>query len=119
MKIAVTAKGKDLDAEIDPRFGRALYIIIIDSESMEYEVIENAENVNALRGAGIQTAALVSEKGADVLLTGSCGPNAFRTVNAAGIKVVNDVTGAVRDAVTDFKNGKFSFADHANIEGHS
>jgi predicted Fe-Mo cluster-binding NifX family protein len=118
MKIAVTAKGKDLDAEIDPRFGRALYIIIIDSESMEYEVIDNAENVNALKGAGIQTAALISEKGVDVLLTGFCGPNAFKTLNAGGVKVANDVTGTVTEAVTAFKDGTFSFADNANVEGH-
>lgn len=118
MKIAVTAKGKDLNAEVDPRFGRALYIIIIDSESMDYEVIDNAENVNALKGAGIQTAALISEKGVDVLLTGFCGPNAFKTLNAGGVKVANDVTGNVTEAVTAFKNGTFSFADNANVEGH-
>jgi len=118
MKIAVTAKGKDLDAEIDPRFGRAAHIIIIDSESMDFEVINNIENVNALKGAGIQTAALISEKGAEVLLTGFCGPNAFKTLQAAGIKVANDMTGTVRNAVNAFKEGKFSFADNANVEGH-
>jgi len=118
MKIAVTAKGKDLNAEIDPRFGRAAYIIIVDSESMAFEVIDNQENVNALKGAGIQTAALVREKGAEILLTGFCGPNAFKTLKAAGVKVANDATGTVRDAVKAFKDGKFSFADNPNVEGH-
>ena len=118
MKIAVTAMGSDLDAQLDPRFGRAAYIIVIDSESMDYEVINNSDNVNALKGAGIQTAASISEKKAEVLLTGFCGPNAFKTLKAAGIKVANDVTGTVREAVKAFKEGKFPFSEDANIEGH-
>ena len=118
MKLAVTAKENSLDSEIDPRFGRAAYIIVIDSDSMDYEIINNSENLNALKGAGIQTAASISEKKAEVLFTGFCGPNAFKTLNAAGIKVVNEVTGTVRDAVKVFKEGKFSFSDNANVEGH-
>ena len=70
MKIAVTSKGTDLDSEVDPRFGRAAYIIIVDSETLEFEVVDNKENVNALKSAGIQAARMASDKGADVLLTG-------------------------------------------------
>ena len=70
MKIAVTSKGTDLDSEVDPRFGRAAYIIIVDSETLEFEVVDNKENVNALKGAGIQAARMASDKKADVLLTG-------------------------------------------------
>ncbi len=118
MKIAVTSKGKDLDSEVDPRFGRAAYILIVDTDSFEFEALDNSENVNAFKGAGIQAAVMVSDKGAEVLLTGFCGPNAFKTVNAAKIKVVNDVSGTVRDAVNSFNEGKVSFADAANVEGH-
>ncbi len=118
MKIAVTSKGTDLEAEVDPRFGRAAYIIIVDTETLEYEAVDNSDNVNALKGAGIQAASLVSEKGAGVLLTGYCGPNAFRTIQAAKIKVANDVSGTIREAVNAFKDGKFSFADKANVDGH-
>ncbi|QTA82918.1 Dinitrogenase iron-molybdenum cofactor domain-containing protein [Desulfonema limicola] len=118
MKIAVTSKGRDLDSQVDPRFGRAPYIIIVDPSSLEFEVIDNAANVNAFKGAGIQTAAMVSDKGAAALLTGYCGPNAFRTLSAGGVKVCNDVTGTVKDAVEAFNEGRVSFSDRANAEGH-
>ncbi len=117
MKIAVTSKGTDLASEVDPRFGRAAHILIVDSSSLGVEVLDNSENVNAFKGAGIQAASMVSDKGASVLLTGFCGPNAFKTLNAAGIKVVNDVSGTVQDAVAAFSEGRATFADGANVEG--
>ncbi len=118
MKIAITSKGKDLDSEMDPRFGRAAYIVIVDPSSLAFEALDNGENVNAFKGAGIQAAALVSEKGASILLTGYCGPNAFKTLNAVGIKVVNDVSGTVREAVAAFNEGGLTYADQANVDGH-
>ncbi len=118
MKIAITSKGTDLDSEVDPRFGRAAYIIIVDSETLEFEVIDNKENVNALKGAGIQAARMVSDTKADVLLTGFCGPNAFKAMNAAKIGVANDATGTVRDAVQAYLDGKLPLSDAANVEGH-
>ena len=117
MKIAVSSQGTDLDSQIDPRFGRAAYILIIDTLSSGIEVLDNSENLNAFKGAGIQAAAMVSGSGAEVLLTGFCGPNAFKTLQAAGVKVANDAIGTVRDAVNAFSEGKFSFADDANVEG--
>jgi predicted Fe-Mo cluster-binding NifX family protein len=118
MKIAVTSQGKDLDSQVDPRFGRAAYILIVDSETMDFEVIDNKENINALQGAGIQTASNVHNKGAEILLTGFCGPNAFKTLNAAGIKVANGASGTVKEAVKEFLDGKLALADKANVEGH-
>ncbi|MDQ1333458.1 MAG: hypothetical protein QG552_408 [Thermodesulfobacteriota bacterium] len=117
MKIAVTSTGADIGSEVDPRFGRAAYIVIVDSETFEFEALDNAENVNALKGAGIQAARMVSEKGADVLLTGFCGPNAFKAMNAARIKVANDAKGTVREAVQAYLDGKLPLADAANVEG--
>lgn len=119
MKIAVTSKGTNLDSQVDPRFGRAAYILIVDTPGLEVEVLNNSENVNAFKGVGIQAAVMVSNKGVKVLLTGFCGPNAFKTLEAAGVKVAVDVSGTVRDAVKAFNEGKVSFADGANIEGHS
>ena len=116
MKIAITSKGKDLDSPMDPRFGRAPYILIVDTLNHGLEVLVNSENVNAFKGAGIQAAVMVSDRGAKVLLTGYCGPNAFKTLNAAGVKVASDVTGTVRDAVIAYHEGKLSFADSANVE---
>lgn len=117
MKIAITSKGKDLDSPMDPIFGRATYILIVDTRNHGIEVLDNSDNVNAFKGAGIQAAVMISDRGAKVLLTGYCGPNAFKTLTAAGIKVANDVTGTVRDAVIAYNEGKVSFADGANVEG--
>ena len=117
LKIAITSKGKDLDSPMEPRFGRAPYILIVDTLMNGLEVLDNSENVKAFKGAGIQAAVMVNERGAKVLLTGYCGPNAFKTLKAAGIKVANDVTGTVRDAVNAYSAGKVSFADGANVEG--
>ena len=118
MKVAVTAKGTQLSDEVDPRFGRAPYILIVDTETMEYESLDNSENVNAFKGAGIQAATMVADKGAEVLLTGYCGPNAFKTVQAAGMKVVSDVTGTIKQAVETFLTGNVQYSENANTEGH-
>jgi predicted Fe-Mo cluster-binding NifX family protein len=118
MKVAVTAKGVGLSSPVDPRFGRAAYILIIDTETMDIEVLDNSTNVNAFKGAGIQAATTVADKGAEVLLTGYCGPNAFKTVQAAGMKVVSDVSGTVEEVVHAFINGKVEYTDGANVDGH-
>lgn len=118
MKIAVTSRGKDLNAPVDPRFGRAAYILIVDVDDEKVEVLDNSKNADAFKGAGIQAAAMVGNSDAEVLLTGFCGPNAFKTLDAAGVKVANDVSGTVRDALEAFKTGGVSFADDANVEAH-
>lgn len=118
MKIAVTAKGTNLASEVDPRFGRAAYILIVDTKDMKVEVIDNTVNVNAFKGAGIQAATMVADRGAEVLLTGFCGPNAFRTLEAAGIKVGSETAGTVAEAVTAFINGEVRYTEAANAEGH-
>ncbi|MBT3177764.1 MAG: NifB/NifX family molybdenum-iron cluster-binding protein [Desulfobacula sp.] len=118
MKIAITSKGRDLDSEVDPRFGRAAFILIIETDTIEFEVIDNSKNANSFKGAGIQAAASISDKNAKVLLTGFCGPNAFKTLDAANIKVVSDVAGNIRDVINNFNEGKFSFINAANVAGH-
>jgi len=118
MKVAITSKGTLLDSEVDPRFGRAPYILIVDTDTLAFEVVDNSDNANAFKGAGIQAATMVSDKGATVLMTGYCGPKAFTTLEAAGVKVVNDITGKVREAVKTFKQGKVSYATAANKEAH-
>lgn len=118
MKIAVTSRGKDLDAEVDPRFGRAAFILIIDTETLEVEAINNSDNVNAFKGAGIQAASAVCEKGAEVLLTGYCGPKAFEVIKAGKVKLASDITGSVREAVQRFNDGQFTYSDSANADAH-
>lgn len=119
MKIAVTAlSGEGLSSKVDPRFGRARYFVIYDTESKETSVIDNSSNVNAQQGAGIQAAESIADSGARVLLTGHCGPNAFRTLSAAGIKVVNGADGTVEKAIDDYMNGKLKEANAPDVEGH-
>lgn len=118
MKIAVTSAGTDLDSQVDPRFGRAAHIIIVDSETLVFEVLDNKDNINALKGAGIQAASMISRKGAEVLLTGFCGPNAFKTLKAAKIGVANDAQGSVREAVKAYLDGKLPLSDAPNVEGN-
>lgn len=117
MKIAVTSTGIDLDAQVDPRFGRAAYILIVDSETFDFEVLDNKENVDALKGAGIQAARIISEKKAEVLLTGFCGPNAFKVLKTVNIGVANNAEGSVRNAVEAYLEGKLSLSDKANVDG--
>jgi|GEM_PF-192807 predicted Fe-Mo cluster-binding NifX family protein len=105
MKICITATGQGLDAEIDPRFGRCQYFTIVDSDTMQFESITN-DSIGASGGAGIQAAQFVANKGVEVVLTGNAGPNAYNTLHAAGINVITGVSGKVRQAVDDYKNGK-------------
>jgi predicted Fe-Mo cluster-binding NifX family protein len=118
MKIAITAMGKDIDSQVDPRFGRAHYILILDQDGAVSEAIDNAQNFNAMRGAGIQTAKNLADRKVEVLLTGHCGPNAFTTLKAAGIKVGIEQSGTVKDALDRFNRNEVNFADQPNVEGH-
>lgn len=117
MKIAVTSTGPALDDAVDPRFGRCVYFLIIDSETLAFEAIENSSRALG-GGAGVQSAQLVAEKGASVVLTGNCGPNAFQAFGAAGIRVITGVGGNVRDSVELFRSGKWSASSTPNVQAH-
>ena len=117
MRIAVTARGKSLDDQVDPRFGRCACFLFVDAETMEVEAVENP-NVALGGGAGIQSAQLMADREVTVLLTGNCGPNAFQTLKAAEIEVVVGVSGRIRDAVEQFRCGTLSSADEPNVASH-
>ncbi|MBN1461803.1 MAG: NifB/NifX family molybdenum-iron cluster-binding protein [Armatimonadetes bacterium] len=117
MKIAITSSGPTLDSELDPRFGRAQYILIVDTESLEVEAIENP-NIAAGGGAGVQTSQMVAEKGAEAVLTGNCGPNAFRTLGAAGLQVYTGLSGTVRSVVQAFAEGKLAPISDPSVPSH-
>ena len=118
MKIAVTTEGGDLDARVDSRFGRAKYFIFYDLESDEFDVVNNHQILNLPQGAGIQAAQQVIEHNATALLTGNCGPNAYRTLEAGRVQVYAGVEGIVKDAVARFRKGELSPLTDANVEGH-
>lgn len=104
MKIAISASAPGVDGAVDPRFGRCPYFLVVETETMEFESVENPY-VAASGGAGIQAAQLVASKGAKAVLTGSCGPNAFQTLTAAGVEVVTGASGPIRAAVESYVSG--------------
>lgn len=101
-KICIPSKGKDLEAEMDPSFGRAQYFLIVDPETMDFEVVSNP-NSEAAQGAGIQSAQLISNKNIGTLITGSCGPNAQRILQSSGINVITGANGKVKDVLAKYK----------------
>ena len=114
-KVAVTSEGPTLDDRVDPRFGRAGGFVVVDTESMEHVYVDNGAGQAMAHGAGIQAAERIAEAGAGVLLTGYVGPKAFTALQAAGVKVCQDLDGlTVREAVEKFKSGAVSFADSPN-----
>jgi predicted Fe-Mo cluster-binding NifX family protein len=117
MKLAVTSTGPTLDDSVEARFGRCAFFLIIDSETLEIEPVENP-NIALGGGAGIQSAQLMANKGVSVVLTGNCGPNAFRTFGAAGIQVITGVSGQVRQAVTQYKSGQLAVSTDPSVESH-
>lgn len=117
MKIAVSAGGKDLDSPIDPRFGRCAFFLVVDSGDMSFLVFDN-ENMALGGGAGIQSAQFVASKGAQIVITGNCGPNAVKTLNAAGIGVIVGQSGTVRQTVEKFKKGLLETTSQANVADH-
>ncbi|MBN1367468.1 MAG: NifB/NifX family molybdenum-iron cluster-binding protein [Dehalococcoidales bacterium] len=117
MKIAFSSSGKTLNSLIDPRFGRCQYFIIVNSDTMDFEVLDNAAGTGA-GGAGIETAQKIAPKGVEAIITGNCGPNAFAVLSAAGIKVITGVIGKISDAIEDYKSGKLQASSQANVGGH-
>ncbi len=118
MKIAVSSAGESLDSQIDPRFGRCQYFLIIDPETMELEAVSNKGAI-ASGGAGIQAAQTVANKGVGVLITGDIGPNAFQTLSAAGIKVITGASGTVKEALERYKSGSLRQASGATARIHA
>ena len=118
MKIAFTTSGETLDAPLDSRFGRAQKFLIYDLDSETFEMIDNQQNLNAAQGAGIQSAETVARLGAKGLVTGHCGPKAFRVLLAAGIKVYTSDTPTVAAALEEYRLGKLTEANSADVESH-
>ncbi|MBN2497282.1 MAG: NifB/NifX family molybdenum-iron cluster-binding protein [Deltaproteobacteria bacterium] len=98
MKIAISSAGGSIHAEVEPRFGRAPYYVVVDSETMKFDLVFNPNTLDE-HGVGPQTASLIAETGAQVLLTGQVGPNAARALSTAGIQVVTGISGKVKDVV--------------------
>ncbi len=117
MRIAISATGPSLDADVDPRFGRCQYFIIVDPETMQYESMENP-SVMAGGGAGISTAQMVVNKEVQAVITGNCGPNAYQVLSAAGIQITTGVSGKIKDAIQAYKSGQLQVASQPTVDTH-
>ena len=118
MKIAITSTGPKLEDKVDPRFGRCRYFILFDTDTNKFEALENT-GAQGMGGVGIQSGQIMANKGVETVLTGSCGPNAFQTLQAAGIKVITGVSDSVQEAIDKFKSGELKAISQANAAAHS
>lgn len=118
MRIAVSSQGQDLEGDVDQRFGRAPWFLIVDTDTMEFETVENKQSLSLPQGAGIQAAQNVANAKPEAVLTGNCGPKAFKVLGAAGIQVYIGVKGPIKEAVQAFLNGEYQASSEANVEGH-
>jgi predicted Fe-Mo cluster-binding NifX family protein len=117
MKVAVTSEGRDLDSIVDPRFGRSMYLLIVDLETLETRALTNESSASA-HGAGIGTAQLLAREGVQSVITGRIGPNAYNACKAAGINVYSGVNGIVRDALEKLKRGDLGLTMGPDGRGH-
>ena len=118
MRIAITAKSNILESDIDPRFGRCNYFLIVDTDTMNFNSISN-ESAKASGGAGIQAAQNIAKTGVKIVLTGNIGPNAFQTLTADGIKVFTGASGTIIEAIKKYKNGELKESLAPNVDNHS
>jgi len=114
MKICITSQGDNLDAEVDPRFGRAVYFLIVDTENMESEAIQNPY-IQAGGGAGIQAAQFVANKDVEAIITGNIGPNSFQVLTEAGLSIISGVSGSVKSAIEKYKNGELKSVENPTV----
>ncbi|MBN1365005.1 MAG: NifB/NifX family molybdenum-iron cluster-binding protein [Syntrophaceae bacterium] len=118
MKIALTTSGDDLNSPLDQRFGRAPKFLIYDMDTNTFEMVDNAQNLNAMQGAGIQSAQNIARLGVGAVISGHCGPKAFRTLQAAGIKIYNTSAITVTEALEQYRAGTLNESSSADVDGH-
>jgi predicted Fe-Mo cluster-binding NifX family protein len=114
MKICISSTGKDMNSQIDPRFGRCAYFIIIQTDDMRFEAVENTYK-SLGGGAGIQAANFIHSKDVQTVLTGNCGPNAMNVFSECSIPVITGQAGSINDAVARFKDGGLTPSVHPTV----
>ncbi len=113
MKICISATGPTLDALLDPRFGRAMFFLIIDSQGKLIKAIKNT-GVQAMRGAGITAAQVVAKEKVEAVITGNIGPNALMVLGSSGIKIfLGNSTMKAEDVFQEYREGKLREAKGA------
>jgi predicted Fe-Mo cluster-binding NifX family protein len=119
MKVAVSAQSDDIDSLVDPRFGRAAWFIIVDSENLEWTAVDNRENADASGGAGVPAGTIIADQGVRSVITGNVGPNAYKVLAAAGVDIYQAGNGiTVRDAVRSLGRDDLSRLSSPTVAGH-
>ncbi len=118
MKICLSSTTDNLDGQLDPRFGRCLYLLIVDPETLQFEAIPNAA-AGASGGAGIQAAQAVINKQVTTVITGNIGPNAFNALNAAGINILIETPASIRVILEKFNSGKLQKTAAPTVASHA
>lgn len=103
MKIGITSSGPDLNSQVDIRFARAPYFLIVDSETRNFETVKNPYIVG--RGVGYAAAELMGNKGVEAVITGSVGPNSYAVLKQLGIKIYT-ATGVINSVLDELKNNQ-------------
>ncbi len=105
MKICISATGNNLDATLDPRFGRAMYFLIVNDKEKLIKAIKNT-GVQAMRGAGVAAAQIAVKEKVDAVITGNIGPNAFMVLSNSGIKVfLGNPAMSIQDVFQEYQKG--------------
>ena len=117
MKICITSQGKDIEAQVDPRFGRCQYFFIVDTDTMKMDIVENP-NKDGMGGVGIQSGRFMSENSIKAVLTGNVGPNAFQTLQAGGIEVITGASGSIKEVIDKYKKGEFKAGEGPSVDSH-
>jgi predicted Fe-Mo cluster-binding NifX family protein len=117
MCIAVSSRGPTLDSEVDERFGRCPCFILVDTSSLKFQILDNSSQSEG-GGAGVASAQLIAGSGVEAVLTGNCGPNAFRVLTTGGTKVFTGVSGTVREAIERYRSGKYAATGGASVSEH-
>jgi len=113
-KVCLTSQGDNLDSEVDPRFGRCLFFVVVNLETGEFKALKNP-NTDSMGGAGVQSGQLIAGEKVKAVLTGNVGPNAYQTLKAADIQVITGVSGKVSEAVERYKKGEFESTDGPSV----
>jgi predicted Fe-Mo cluster-binding NifX family protein len=103
---------------MEQRFGRCSWFVVVDTGNGEHNAYSNETNLSAAQGAGIQSAQNVTRYGVEAVITGHCGPKAYKTLKAAGIKIYSGADGTVSEALEKLKGGLLEEAGDADVEGH-
>lgn len=117
MKIAVTAQEPSSESPIDPRFGRAPWLMIYDPADNSWQTIDNSAGLNAAHGAGIQAAQKVVDQQVTAIITGAIGPKAYRSLKAAGVQIFHGAKGSVTQALLAFQKGTLAEANADDATG--